>query len=97
MQYHAIPCIINNCGRSVPHACGQYNGHFLFKYFGTRSAPNVSCSFGLYFELSIKLIKCLPGSQLDEEMPQDRRVQSYIQKQTLGGNERTKRLTRSEL
>ena len=28
-QYHAIPCIINNCWRSVPLPCGQYNGHFL--------------------------------------------------------------------
>ena len=28
MQYHAIPCNINNCWRSVPLPCGQYNGHF---------------------------------------------------------------------
>ena len=33
MQYNAIPCntmqYINNCWRSVPLLCGQYNGHFL--------------------------------------------------------------------
>ena len=29
IQHHAIPCIINNCWRSVPLPCGQYNGHFL--------------------------------------------------------------------
>ena len=28
MLYHVIPCIINNCWRSVPLPCGQYNGHF---------------------------------------------------------------------
>ena len=28
MQYHAIPWNINNCWRSVPLPCGQYNGHF---------------------------------------------------------------------
>ena len=28
MQYHVIPCIINNCWRSVPLPYGQYNGHF---------------------------------------------------------------------
>ena len=31
MPYHAIPCIINNCWRSVPLPCGQYNGHFFFQ------------------------------------------------------------------
>ena len=30
MQYHAIPWNINNCWRSVPLPCGQYNGHFFF-------------------------------------------------------------------
>ena len=29
MQYHAIPWNINNCWRSVPLPCGQYNGHFF--------------------------------------------------------------------
>ena len=30
MLCHAITCIINNCWRSVPLPCGQYNGHFLY-------------------------------------------------------------------
>ena len=32
MQCNAIPCIINNCWRSVPLPCGQYNGHFYRLY-----------------------------------------------------------------
>ena len=28
MQYHEIPCIINNCWRSVPLPCGQYKAIF---------------------------------------------------------------------
>ena len=33
VQHCAIPCIINNCWRSVPLPCGQYNGHFyIFTY-----------------------------------------------------------------
>ena len=28
MQYHAIPCIINNCWRSVSLPCGQYKAMF---------------------------------------------------------------------
>ena len=28
MQYHAIPCIINNCWRSVPLPCGRYMAIF---------------------------------------------------------------------
>ena len=32
MQYHAIPCIINNCWRSVPLPCWQCNGHVYIIY-----------------------------------------------------------------
>ena len=68
-------CFVGFGTRSSPDV--KYVKYFLifFKHFGTRSSPNVRCLFGLYFELSIKSIKCSPGSRLDEEMPQDRRVQ----------------------
>ena len=40
MQYHAIPWNINNCWRSVPLPCGQYNGHFyLFLSCQSSSIP----------------------------------------------------------
>ena len=49
MQYNAIPCntmqYINNCLRSVPLPCGQYNGNFL-------SIPNPSTHILLSWELN---------------------------------------------
>ena len=35
LQFHAIPCIINNCWRSVQLACGQYKAIFI--YWTTRT------------------------------------------------------------
>ena len=42
MQYHAILCIINNCWRSVPLPCGQYNGHF---FLNSSSGKNQSADW----------------------------------------------------
>ena len=33
MQYHAIPCMLNNCWRSVPLPCGQYMAIFSVIWF----------------------------------------------------------------
>ena len=43
MQYHAISWIINNCWRSVPLPCGQYNGHFY---------PQTDISSGIFFSFN---------------------------------------------
>ena len=42
MQYHAILFIINNCWRSIPLPCGQYDGHFLYFKFQGCWLPFVS-------------------------------------------------------
>ena len=49
MQYPAIPCIINNCWRSGPLPCGQYNGHFYLPNCRTASCL---CHKNVVFVLS---------------------------------------------
>ena len=50
MQYHAIQCIINNCWRSVPLPCGQYNGHFLLQF------PCIYTTVPLYLECKTNIV-----------------------------------------
>ena len=66
LQYHAIPCIINYCWRSIPLPCWQYNGHFfpllgieIGKIFhvldeiGQNSFPNLKYLW-LFFDTNVR-------------------------------------------
>ena len=53
MQYHAITWNINNCWRSVPLPCGQYNGHFYHNSYLYLQAANTRFTFGLSAQIHL--------------------------------------------
>ena len=89
MLYHAIPCIINNCWRSVPLPCGQYNGHFLqmIVWFVSHCVlPFTSWQTVLWFTMQGFTPRVLPpvdqksGSSIGPENPRAAKVQKKKKK-----------------
>ena len=65
MQYNAIPCIINNCWRSVPLPCGQYMAIFNGVLLVVQNIERFYAVFGSLFVIYVSV----PVSWLSYKSP----------------------------